>query len=135
VTQRSGVAVIGAGSWGQNLVRSFHELGALVAICEVDPARRESLAARYPTVRTASDVEAVLGDPEVCAVAIATPALSHADLAERALLAGKDVFVEKPLSLSVPSGERLVDIARRSDRILMVGHVLRYPRRLSSSSS
>jgi UDP-2-acetamido-3-amino-2,3-dideoxy-glucuronate N-acetyltransferase len=121
-----GVAVVGAGYWGQNLVRSFHELGALVAICDVDPARRINMGERYPAARTLSDVNAVLGDPDISAVAIATPAESHADLVERALRAGKDVFVEKPLALSVPSGERLLEVARQSDRILMVGHLLWY---------
>jgi UDP-2-acetamido-3-amino-2,3-dideoxy-glucuronate N-acetyltransferase len=126
VTKRPGVAVVGAGHWGQNLVRSFHELGALVAICDVDPARRSRIGERYPATRTSSDVDAVLADRDVGAVAIATPAESHAELVERALRSGKDVFVEKPLGLSVPSGERLLEIARLSDRILMVGHVLWY---------
>lgn len=123
---RPGVAVVGAGHWGQNLIRSFHELGVLVEICEIDPARRINIGERYPAARAVGDVDAVFGDPEVDAVAIATPAESHADLVERALRAGKDVFVEKPLALSVSSGERLLEIARLSDRILMVGHVLWY---------
>jgi UDP-2-acetamido-3-amino-2,3-dideoxy-glucuronate N-acetyltransferase len=120
------VAVIGTGYWGQNLVRNFHEIQALEAICDADEARLREIAARYPGCRTATSFAAVLADPAIQAVALATPAETHADLVRAALLAGKDVFVEKPLCLSVPTGEALVALAREKGRILMVGHLLWY---------
>ena len=95
------IACIGAGYWGKNLVRNFNELGVLSWVCDADPHRRAQLAMEYPDARLTDAVDQVLSDPDVAGVAIATPAVTHADLVQRALLAGKDVFVEKPLSLSV----------------------------------
>jgi len=120
------VAVVGAGYWGKNLIRNFHELKALAAICEVDEKQRKACMADYPDVRLVSSYREVLRDAEVSAVVIATPAATHADLVRKALLAGKDVFVEKPLCLSVQEGRDLVALARRRQRILMVGHLLWY---------
>jgi UDP-2-acetamido-3-amino-2,3-dideoxy-glucuronate N-acetyltransferase len=120
------LACIGAGSWGRNLVRNFHMLGALRTVCEPEPGRSAAIAAEYPGVRVTNAVEEVLADPLVRAVAIATPAEMHAEMVARALQAGKDVFVEKPLCLSTTKGRELVALARSRDRILMVGHLLWY---------
>ena len=120
------IACIGAGYWGKNLVRNFHALGVLSAICESDPDRRDQLAQSYAGVEIVPTVEEVLTRPEVGGVAIATPAETHATLVQRALECGKDVFVEKPLCLSVADGERLTALAREKARILMVGHLLWY---------
>jgi UDP-2-acetamido-3-amino-2,3-dideoxy-glucuronate N-acetyltransferase len=120
-----GVAVIGCGYWGQNLVRNFAELGALAAVCDVDMARMEKLRIAH-TVTLTTRFEEVLSSQEVRAVVIAAPAAQHFDLAKKALLAGKDVFVEKPLALHVEEGEELVELARNRSRILMVGHLLHY---------
>jgi UDP-2-acetamido-3-amino-2,3-dideoxy-glucuronate N-acetyltransferase len=119
------VACIGAGYWGKNLVRNFAELGALVAVCDANEevARRLSSDNR---VRCATAADDVLEAPDVTGVAIATPAETHADLVRRALLAGKDVLVEKPLALSPQEGAELVALAERRRRILMVGHLLWY---------
>src|SRR5690242_13856816 len=87
------VAVIGCGYWGRNLVRNFAELGALAAICDPDQAAAGQLAGRYQA--PVRELDAVLGDPGVTAVAIATPAVQHAALARAAITAGKHVFVEK----------------------------------------
>lgn len=119
------LAVVGAGYWGKNLVRNFHELGALEAICDVDEARLQRLASTYGTATT-SRFEDVLEMPNVQAVAIAAPAAQHFELAKEAMLAGKDVFVEKPLSLQVEEGMELVGVAEKHRRILMVGHLLQY---------
>jgi len=102
------IACIGAGYWGKNLVRNFNELGALSWICDADLHRRAQLAVEYPDARITDAVNQVLSHPDVAGVAIATPAVTHADLVQRALLAGKDVFVEKPLSLSVQRALREV---------------------------
>src|SRR3989441_291298 len=120
------VAVIGSGYWGKNLVRNFHELGALAAICDSDAATRRSFQATYPACRTFGRYDETLTDETIQAVAIATPAETHAGMVRQALLAGKDVFVEKPLSLSLSEGRALTDLARERKRILMVGHLLWY---------
>lgn len=120
----SNVAVVGCGYWGKNLVRNFKDLGALAAICDVDPDRAAGLAAAHD-VPVRGFVE-VLADPAVGGVVIAAPAEQHATLTREALLAGKDVFVEKPLALQVADAEALVAMARDAGRILMVGHLLQY---------
>ena len=120
------VACLGAGYWGKNLVRNFHSLDALASICEPDRNRSAEMAALYPAVALTDSVDQVLADPRIAAVAIATPAETHADLVRRALLAGKDVFVEKPLCLSTDQGRKLLALASRHGRILMVGHLLWY---------
>ncbi len=118
------VAVVGGGHWGRNLVRSFAGLGALAAIVEPDAARAGALAAEHGS--EVLTFEQVLDDPAIGAVAIATPAATHAALAGRALRAGKDVFVEKPLALDVGEARTLVRLAAGIGRRLMVGHLLQY---------
>ena len=120
------VAVIGAGYWGVNLVRVFHQLGVLERICDFDPARIQKLALEYPNVRVEAGYSDVLTDSSVNAVVIATPAETHYELAQQALLAGKDVFVEKPMTLRVGETEELTHLAERQRRILMVGHLLEF---------
>jgi UDP-2-acetamido-3-amino-2,3-dideoxy-glucuronate N-acetyltransferase len=120
------VACIGAGRWGVNLIRNFHDLEALTLICENDAERLSAAAARYPGVEPTDSFESVLADARIGAVAIATPAETHGALVRRALLAGKDVFVEKPLCLSVEEGRSLIALASAQQRILMVGHLLWY---------
>src|SRR5207253_10554619 len=106
------------------LVRNFAELGALEAVCETRPEGRERARAIAPGTKLLSDFEEALaeGSPLV----IATPAETHHKLAKRALQAGRDVFVEKPLALTFEEGTQLVKVAAEHDRILMVGHVLEY---------
>src|SRR5439155_9984758 len=120
------IACIGAGYWGKNLVRNFTDLGVLAWVCDADPSTRARLAAAYPTARFTDAVDQVLADPEVAGVAIATPAETHSELARRALLAGKDVLVEKPLSIALEEGQQLVALACERQRVLMVGHLLWY---------
>ncbi|MBI2877028.1 MAG: Gfo/Idh/MocA family oxidoreductase, partial [Candidatus Tectomicrobia bacterium] len=120
------MACIGAGYWGKNLVRNFHALGALAWICEASPERRAELSTQYPDARLTDSLAPILADPEVAGVAIATPAETHGELVRRALLAGKDVFVEKPLCLSIAEGQELVSLAAQRGRVLMVGHLLWY---------
>lgn len=120
------MAVIGSGYWGKNLVRNFANLGALSAVCDSNSDTLRALGEQYPQCRTFVSYAEVLRDETIRAVAIATPAEGHADAVREALLAGKDVFVEKPLCLSVKEGEELVALAKKLDRILMVGHLLWY---------
>jgi UDP-2-acetamido-3-amino-2,3-dideoxy-glucuronate N-acetyltransferase len=121
-----GVAVIGAGYWGRNLVRNFYDLRSLEAVCDASEEVVGGLRAQYPDCRYVSSYGEVLRDKAVRAVAIATPAETHASLVREALFADKDVFVEKPLCLSVEEGRELVALARERQRVLMVGHLLWY---------
>jgi UDP-2-acetamido-3-amino-2,3-dideoxy-glucuronate N-acetyltransferase len=120
------LAVAGMGYWGKNLVRNFSELGALSVVCDSSPTVEETLKRDYPGVRYCRDYAAVLSDPTLAAVALATPAVSHYAMAKAALEAGKDVYVEKPLAIEVKEGRELVETAEKHGRILMVGHILRY---------
>jgi UDP-2-acetamido-3-amino-2,3-dideoxy-glucuronate N-acetyltransferase len=120
------VAVVGIGYWGKNLVRNFHELGALALLCDVERSVEDVSRHKYENVRFCRDFSKVLADPSIDAVALATPAATHYEMAKAALEAGKDVFVEKPLAIDVKQGEELVELSAVKGRILMVGHVLRY---------
>ncbi|WP_447968621.1 Gfo/Idh/MocA family oxidoreductase [Nitrospira sp. M1] len=120
------VAVIGTGHWGKNHVRNFYELKSLAVICDTNAERLQDLALQYPTIRHTTDYSEVLQDCTITAVIIATPAESHGEFVRKALLAKKDVLVEKPLCLSVNEGEELVALAKKQQRILMVGHLLWY---------
>ncbi len=120
------IAVVGVGYWGKNLVRNFHDLGALEALCDVDPSAEATYRSRYEGVKFGSDYRKLLSDPSVDAVALATPAVTHYEMAKAGLEAGKDVLVEKPLAIDVKQGEELVKLAEAKGRILMVGHILRY---------
>jgi predicted dehydrogenase len=119
------VAVVGCGYWGKNLVRNFHKLGALAAVCDETETGRATAAGIAPGTTLAPNLEAVL-ESDVSGVVLATPAETHYKIAKRALSAGKDVFVEKPLALTYEEGSTLVRIAEESKAILMVGHVLEY---------
>ena len=120
------VAVVGAGDWGKKLAHTFRGMDSLGAICDVDQQCAEQLGREYPGVEICRDLSAVLRNDEIHALAVATPAVTHFELARAALVAGKDVFVEKPLAVDVDDGETLVSLASALDRILMVGHVLQY---------
>jgi UDP-2-acetamido-3-amino-2,3-dideoxy-glucuronate N-acetyltransferase len=120
------VAVVGAGYWGKNLVRNFHQLGALALVCDANPLVEQELQRQYGGTRFCAQFEAVLADAAVGAVALATPAVTHYSMCRAALEAGKDVFVEKPLALEAAQGLQLVELAESRGRLLMVGHLLRY---------
>ncbi len=120
------IAVVGAGYWGANLVRVFHGLGVLRRVCDFSAPRLQQLANMYPGVTMDDSYEAVLDDPGVDAVVIATPAETHYMLARKALLAGKDVYVEKPLTLRCEEAEKLTLLAESGGQILMVGHLLEF---------
>ena len=122
----SKVIVVGAGQWGKNLVRTFHELGALAGVAEAHPDLRSRLRIDYPDVPLFEDYRQALEADDVQAFAIATPAHTHAEIARDVMLSGKDVFVEKPITLSVDEAEQLVRLAEEQQRILMVGHLLLY---------
>lgn len=118
------VAQAGVGYWGKNLARNFAGLGVLAAVVDGNPQTAARIAGLYAVpVRALEDV---LADPAIDAIAIATPAETHGALAARALLAGKHVFVEKPLALETGIAGELCTMARLSGRVLMVGHLMQY---------
>jgi len=120
------VALAGCGYWGRNLARNLHQLGHLAAVCDPSAKILKEVRAAYPGVRATRTYDDLLADRKVKAVAIAAPAADHYALARKALLRGKDVFVEKPLALRVAEAEELVELASREKRILMIGHILEY---------
>ena len=120
------IAVIGLGHWGTNLVRNVSALGALVGMSDTAEAARTKFAAAYPEVRMYPSPDAVLADPAIEAVMIASPAVTHGTLVRQALEAGKHVFVEKPLCLDVAEAGALKREAEQRGRVLMVGHLLHY---------
>lgn len=120
------IGLIGLGRWGQNIFRSLYRLGAIHAACDTNAHVLRRYGKEFPDVAYSASFDAVFEDPAVRAVAVATPAATHYGLARAALMAGKDVFVEKPLSLRVLEGRELVSIAAEKRLILMVGHLLRY---------
>jgi predicted dehydrogenase len=122
------VAVVGVGYWGPNLVRNLHELpgASLKTVCDIRPEALARLAMRYPALATTTTYADVLDDAEIEAVVIATPVGTHTTLATAALEAGKHVLVEKPLAGSVLEAEALIELAARSDRLLMPGHTFMY---------
>jgi UDP-2-acetamido-3-amino-2,3-dideoxy-glucuronate N-acetyltransferase len=122
----SKIAVVGTGYWGKNLVRNFHGIGCLAAICDTSQANLDIQRANHPDVTCYSDIEELAADDNVDAVAIATPAVTHASLVSHFLRAGKHVFVEKPLCLDPLEGEGLKALAEERGKILMVGHLLLY---------
>src|SRR5919109_4354110 len=122
------IGVAGLGYWGPNLARNFAAIEGceLAWCCDGSAAARERWAPAFPRARTTSSLDDLLDDDELDAVALATPVPTHAALAERVLRAGKHCFVEKPLAQSVEEAERVVQAARASGRVLMVGHLLEY---------
>jgi len=133
------VAVIGGGHWGRNLIRNFTDLGALAMVCDtsfttcayylgIDPKMVDYLNLERPiyTGIVASELENVLAFDEIRGIAIATPNELHYPMAKRSLLAGKDVFIEKPMTTDVRQAEELVELADKNKCILMVGHLMRY---------
>ncbi len=123
-----GVAVVGAGYWGPNLVRNFRALPAFDLAWVCDLSRERALQAIGPrsTVRATDSLDDVLGDPEIDAVAVATPAGTHTEVVLACLDAGKHVLVEKPLATSVAEAEKLVHAAEQRGLVLMCDHTYCY---------
>ena len=120
----AGVAVVGCGYWGKNLVRNFAEIGALRAVVDADSVSAGREADKYKV--RALTLDAALADPTIVGIAVAVPAELHADIALRAFSAGKHVFVEKPIALSMEDANAMKAAAEKAGRSLMVGHLLQY---------
>ena len=122
------LGVIGYGYWGPNLVRNFMEVpgSTVVAVCDLRPERLNQLTNRYPSIKTCTGTQELLHDPQIDAVAIATPVSTHFDLALAALRAGKHVLVEKPLAANSEQALQLIEEATALKRVLMVDHTFVY---------
>jgi predicted dehydrogenase len=122
------VAVVGLGYWGPNLARNLQECteAELVALCDLSPDRLEQIGRRYPAALRYESLDGLLSDPDVEAVAVATPVSTHHRVVGAALLAGKHAFVEKPLAASSSEGRHLIDLAAKAERVLMPGHTFLY---------
>ena len=118
------VSLIGCGAWGKNLARNFAELGAFVAVCDTDKNKANAIALQHGVEVLTEDQ--ILTHPDIEGVIIASLAPFHACQAERALRAGKHVYIEKPMALSVKDAQTLCVLAKSQERILMVGHILHY---------
>jgi predicted dehydrogenase len=122
------VALIGCGYWGPNLLRNYMDIPDVKPkwVCDLHPETLDKARRRYPTLQTTTSLDDVLGDPEVDGVLIATPIGTHYELSKAALLAGKHVFVEKPLASSAEQCADLMVLAAARDLTLMVGHTFIY---------
>jgi predicted dehydrogenase len=122
------VGQVGYGYWGPNLLRNYMECKSATVkyLCDLSVEQLNKAKSRYPTIRVTNDFEDLLDDPAVNAITIATPITSHYALAKAALLAGKHVFIEKPLTAKSEDAEKLIKIAEERDLILMVGHTFEY---------
>jgi len=122
------IGVIGCGYWGPNLLRNFaeNETARLRWICDLDEKRLAGMGRRFPTSQTTTDYQKLLADPELEAVAVVTPVGTHFKIAREALLAGKHVLVEKPLTPTAREAEELIELADKHRRILMVDHTFVY---------
>jgi predicted dehydrogenase len=122
------VAVVGLGYWGPNLVRNLHELEEtdVVTVCDLQQDRLQAVKRRYPSLQLTTSYESVLADPQIDAIAIATPVSSHYALARAGLIAGKHVFVEKPLASSSREAMELFELAQSKTLVVMPGHTFLY---------
>ena len=124
--RQKNLALIGFGYWGRNIFRNLYEMDALHTACDTNLSLLENYKNKFPDIDYTNSVESVMNDSTIKAVLIASPASTHYALAKQALIAGKDVFVEKPLALAVKEGEELVDLAKKTNHVVMVGHILQY---------
>ncbi len=125
-TQSTGIAVVGSGYWGENLIRNYHRIGALKVIGANNATILADFARQYPDVDTCMAFSDLLDRDDITGIVIATPAETHYNLAREALLADKHVYVEKPLVREEAHAEELIAIAGERGKTLMVGHLLQY---------
>ncbi len=122
------LGIVGLGYWGPNLLRNFSQLDGcmLKTCCDLSEDNLKRAQMQYPDIETTNDYAALLKDPEIQAIVIATSAATHYKLAKQAILRDKHVFVEKPLTLNVAQAEELVQLAEQNGKKLMVGHLMEH---------
>ena len=120
------VALVGCGYWGKNLCRNFQAIGVLSTVVDATENGQTTARSIAPDAQITDNLDDVLRDEHIQGIALATPAETHAELAIQAMHAGKDVFVEKPMALTLGDAEKMKEVAEETGRILMVGHLLEY---------
>ena len=126
LSARPHIALVGCGYWGKNLCRNFHALGALSSVVDNTENGQATARTLAPDAQITDNLYDVLRNDQIQGVALATPADTHAELAMQAMQAGKDVFVEKPMALTLEDAEKMKKVAEETGRNLMVGHLLEY---------
>lgn len=126
MNETTGVAIIGSGYWGKNLVRNYYKIGVLKLICDKNEAVLDGFKEQYPDVDVCLALNDVLSRDDINALVIATPAETHYAIAREALLKGRHVFVEKPLVLDENQAKELITLAEERNIVLMVGHLLQH---------
>ncbi len=124
--QKQKIAVIGCGLWGRNIVRNFYNLNVLDTVCDIDEENLNKVKQDYPEVKVSRDLNEILKNPEITAVAVVTPSHTHYKIVRQLLLAGKHVYVEKPISTVAQEAIELSKLANERELVLMVGHLLLY---------
>src|SRR5574344_26169 len=120
------IAVIGYGMWGKNIVRNFYNLNVLDTVCDLDSETRKKIKDLYPEINVIADMNEVINNPEITSVAVVTPSHTHYKIVKMMLEAGKNVYVEKPISTVASEAKDLMDLANEKGLVLMVGHLLLY---------
>lgn len=120
------IAVIGCGVWGRNIVRNFYNLNVLEIVCDLDESNLEKVREQYPGVKTTKDFNEIINNPEITSVAVVTPSHTHFKVVKAMLEAGKNVYVEKPISTVAQEAKDLTELAHQKGLVLMVGHLLLY---------
>jgi len=120
------IAVIGCGVWGRNIVRNFYNLNVLDTVCDIDEENLKKVTQEYLGVKTTKDFDDIINNPEITGVVVVTPSHTHYTLVKEMLMAGKHVYVEKPISTVAEEARYLAQLANERGLILMVGHLLLY---------
>lgn len=124
--QKQKIAVIGCGVWGRNIVRNFYNLNVLNTVCDIDDENLKKVMQDYKGVKVTKDYNEILNNPEITGVAVVTPSHMHYKVVKAMLMAGKHVYVEKPISTVAEEAKDLTNLAHAQDLTLMVGHLLLY---------
>ncbi len=122
------LGIIGAGSWGSNLIRNFCEIigDENVVICDANQEKIAKIQEIYPEIETTKNLKDILLNAQIQAVVVATPTATHYRIAKDVLLSGKHLFVEKPITLNIKEAEELIEISEKKNLTLMVDHLLEY---------
>ncbi len=124
--QEQKIAVIGTGMWGKNIVRNFYNLNSLKTVCDLDMEHLKKVTEGYEGITLTSDFNDIINDSEITGVAVVTPSHTHYGIVKAMLNAGKNVYVEKPISTVAQEAKDLMDLAESKGLVLMVGHLLLY---------
>jgi len=122
------IGVIGYGYWGPNIVRNFSTANGseVIMVCDMNQQALKKIKKAYPQINVTDNIDELIKNPEVDAIAIVTPVFTHHELAKKALEAGKSVFLEKPFTYTVAEAEELIELAAKKNLKLMVDHTFLY---------